>query len=98
MQKASLPAAGLSMQDGDGLVNHIGTLVAVSHDMDTVVVDIPLKDGVLRVGATVTDNTKLLENGKRIGLEKFEPGDEVRMQFKRVPDGDVAALLERRPE
>lgn len=61
-------ANAAEMQEpSNGPVNHIGTFVAASHDMDTVVVDVPLDDSVLRVGAAVTDDTKLLEDGSALG-------------------------------
>lgn len=94
-EKAAAPAPAERAQDGDGPVGHIGTVVAVSLGMRTVVVDIPLEKGVLRVGADVTEETALAEGGKRIDLDMFNPGDRVRLEFRRVPHGDVATALER---
>jgi len=94
-EKTSAPAPAEQAQDGDNPVGHIGTIVAVSQDMRTVVVDIALEKGVLRVGAEVTGETMFTEGGKRIGLEQFNPGDRVRLRFKRVPHGDLAVSLER---
>ncbi|OGT25847.1 MAG: hypothetical protein A2Z17_01005 [Gammaproteobacteria bacterium RBG_16_66_13] len=93
--KASSPAPAEKAQDGDGPVGHIGTLVAVSLGMRTVVVDIPLEKGVLRVGADVTEKTTLTEGGKRIELDALNRGDRVRLEFQRVPHGDIATALER---
>lgn len=73
---------------------HVGTIVAVVPASRTLVVDIPLRKDVLRVGAEVTGKTKIEAAGKRTSLESLKPGDRVRINFRRTAAGDEAVSVE----
>ena len=60
----------------------------------TLVVDVPLGKEVLRVGAEVTDKTKLTAAGKAVSLDRLKAGDRVRIEFRRVATGDEAIAVE----
>ncbi|MEK6716754.1 MAG: hypothetical protein AABZ16_04610 [candidate division NC10 bacterium] len=72
----------------------VGTVIAVVPASRTLVVDVPLGKEVLRVGAEVTDKTKLTAAGKAVSLDRLKPGDRVRIEFRRVATGDEAISVE----
>lgn len=72
----------------------VGTVIAVVPASRTLVVDVLLGKEVLRVGAEVTDKTKLTAAGKAVSLDRLKPGDRVRIEFRRVATGDEAISVE----
>ncbi len=72
----------------------VGTVVAVVPTSQTLVVDVPLGNDVLRIGADVTDKTKIQAGGQTVTLDKLEEGARVRIAFRRVEDGDEATSVE----
>lgn len=72
----------------------VGTIVAVVPASRTLVVDVPLGKEVLRIGAEVTDKTKIHAAGKAASLENLKPGARVRLNFRRVATGDEAIAVE----
>jgi hypothetical protein len=72
----------------------VGTVIAVVPASRTLVVDVPLGKEVLRVGAEVTDKTKLTAAGKAVSLDRLKAGDRVRINFRRVATGDEAISVE----
>jgi len=72
----------------------VGKIVAVVPATRTLVVDVPLGKETLRIGAEVTQKTKLEAAGKAVSLESLKPGDRVRIQFRRVATGDEAISVE----
>ncbi len=71
----------------------VGTIVAVVPGSRTLVVDVPLGNDVLRIGAEVTEATKITTGGKVTSLEKLEEGARVRIAFRRVDTGDEATSV-----
>jgi hypothetical protein len=57
-------------------------------------VDVPLGTEVLRVGAVVTDKTKIEAAGKAATFESLKSGARVRITFRRVATGDEAISVE----
>lgn len=49
---------------------------------------------VLRIGAEVTDRTKLTAAGKAVSLDRLKSGDRVGIEFRRVATGDEAISVE----
>jgi hypothetical protein len=72
----------------------VGKIVAVVLASRTLVVDVPLGKEMLRIGAEVTQKTKLEAAGKAVSLESLKPGDHVRIQFRRIATGDEAISIE----
>lgn len=72
----------------------VGSIVAVVLATRTLVVDVPLGKEVLRVGAEVTPKTKITAAGAAVSLDSLEPGARVRINFRRVADGDEAISVE----
>jgi len=73
---------------------YVGTIVAVVPHSRTLVVDVPLKGDVLRVGMEVTKRTKIRSGGSPIALEDLQVGARVRINFRRIADGDEAMTVE----
>jgi hypothetical protein len=72
----------------------VGTIVAVAPESRTLVVDVPLGTDVLRIGAVVTDKTKIEAAGKAAPFESLKSGARVRMTFRRVAAGDEAISVQ----
>jgi hypothetical protein len=72
----------------------VGTLIAVVPDSRTIVVDVPLEKGVLRLGAIATDTARIAAEGKPVALDALAPGARVRIEFRRTPTGDEATAIE----
>ena len=60
----------------------------------TLVVDVPLRETVLRVGAEVTDTTRITANGQAVSLDRLQTGDRVRISVRRVATGNEAISVE----
>lgn len=54
----------------------------------------PVGKGVLRVGTELTPKTKITAAGALVSLDSLEPGARVRINFRRVTDGDEAISVE----
>lgn len=89
-KKAEAPAATKAEQP----TGHVGTIVAIVPASRMLVVDIPLGKEVLRVGAEVTDKTKITAAGKSAAFGSIKPGARVRINFRRVATGDEAIAVE----
>jgi ATP-dependent 26S proteasome regulatory subunit len=72
----------------------VGTVVAVTPASRAVVVDVPLGKQVLRIGAEVTDRTKIREGSKKASLADLKEGERVRINFRRVATGDEALSVD----
>ena len=75
---------------GRVLTGLVGTVVAVVPESQTLVVDVPLERDVLRVGAWVTDETRIEARGVPVSLDSLEPGARVRIDVRRIPTGNEA--------
>lgn len=75
---------------GRVLAGLVGTVVAVVPESQTLVVDVPLERDVLRVGAWVTDETRIEARGVPVSLDSLEPGARVRIDVRRIPTGNEA--------
>ncbi len=87
-------AAPTESVEGEKVTGLVGTVVAVVPASRTLVVDVPLGKDVLRVGADVTDQTKIKAAGQTVSLDKLEEGARVRIAFRRVENGDKATSVE----
>jgi hypothetical protein len=72
----------------------VGTVVAVAPASRTVVVDVPLGNDVLRIGAQVTGKTKITARGAAASFDSLKEGARVRIDFRRVATGDEVIALE----
>ena len=90
-KKTAAPEKPAAAEKPAGLV---GSIVAVVLATRTLVVDVPLGKEVLRVGAEVTPKTKITAAGAPVSLDSLEPGARVRINFRRVADGDEAISVE----
>ena len=72
----------------------VGTVVAVTPASRTVVVDAPLGKQGLRIGAEVTDRTRIREGSKKASLADLKEGERVRITFHRITTGDEATSLD----
>ena len=73
---------------------YVGTVVAVTPDSRTLVVDVPLRETVLRVGAEVTDTTRITADGQAVSLDRLQTGDRVRISVRRIETGNEAISIE----
>jgi hypothetical protein len=71
----------------------VGKVVAVTPKSRTIVVDVPRGTDTLRIGAEITDHTKILVGGKKASLDALKDGERVRIVYHRTSDGDVATSL-----
>lgn len=72
----------------------VGTIVAFAPESRTLVVDVPLGKEVLRIGALVTSKTRIEAAGTAATTERLKAGARVRINFRRVADGDEAVSVE----
>jgi hypothetical protein len=72
----------------------VGTIVAVVPQSRTLVVDVPRGKEVLRVGAEVTNRTRIMERGKNTSLAALREGQRVRINFRRIATGDEALSVD----
>jgi hypothetical protein len=72
----------------------VGTIVAVTPNSRTVVVDVPRGKDTLRIGAETTNNTRIMVHGKKASLAALKQGERVRITYHRTSTGDVATSLE----
>ncbi len=71
----------------------VGKVIAITPQSDTIVVDVPEGKETLRIGAEVTDRTKIMVNGKKASLQDLKNGERVRISYHRTPAGDIANSL-----
>ena len=72
----------------------VGNVVAVTPTSRTIVVDVPQGKDTLRIGAVITDHTRILMGGKKASLDALKEGERVRIAFHRTSTGDVATSLD----
>ena len=72
----------------------VGKVVAVTPTSRTIVVDVPERNETLRIGAEITDQTKILVGGKKASLDALKEGERVRIAYHRTSTGDVATSLD----
>jgi hypothetical protein len=71
----------------------VGKVIAVTPNSHTIVVDVPQGKDTLRIGAEITDQTKVLVGGKEASLDALKEGERVRIVYHRTSSGDVATSL-----
>jgi hypothetical protein len=74
-------------------VSLVGTIVAVVPESQTILVDVRVSADVLRVGATVTPETKIVAIGNPAAFEDLEAGGRVRLTFRRILTGNEAVSV-----
>jgi hypothetical protein len=72
----------------------VGAIVAFIPESQTLVVDVPLSADVLRIGARLTSATRITAAGKPASSESLKVGSWVRLDFRRVADGNEALSVE----
>ena len=72
----------------------VGKVVAVTPRSHTIVVDVRQGKDTLRIGAEITDHTKILVGGKKASLDALTEGERVRISYHRMSTGDVATSLD----
>jgi len=73
----------------------VGKVVAAVPQSRTLVVDVNLgKKGILRVGAIVTERTKITVGGSAASFDALKEGARVRINIKRVENGSEATSVE----
>ena len=91
-QKAS--AAQTQSTFADRPVGLVGTVVGVSPESRTLVVDVLLGTEVLRLGTELSEGTKFAAGGVATRLEELKEGDKVRIMYRRLESGDEAISVE----
>jgi hypothetical protein len=71
----------------------VGKVVAVTPKSRTIVVDVPEGKDTLRIGAEITEHTKVLVGGKKATLDALKEGERVRILYHRTSNGDVATSM-----
>ncbi len=79
---------------GEKSAGLVGSIVHITPESRTLVVDVSLGKDVLRIGVTVTDQTKIEAAGKAATFETLKPGTRVRINLRRVATGDEAISVE----
>ena len=90
----AVPLAAGAGGDHAKATSLVGTLAHVTPGSRTVVVDVPLENHVLTVGAVAVPETTITANGKAAQLEDLVEGSKVRVEFRQVPEGDELISLE----
>ncbi|MFB3817516.1 MAG: hypothetical protein ACE147_07625 [Candidatus Methylomirabilales bacterium] len=92
---SSARAAGEGEVGPEGKVTTlVGDLAHVDPQSQTVVVEVPVADQLLTVGAWSVAGTTLTSGGQAIDFGDLEPGLKVRITFRRVTHGDELVSLE----
>jgi hypothetical protein len=90
---ATMSADGWAREEsatGRVLAGLVGTVIAVVPESQILVVDVPLERDRLRVGAWVTNETRIEARGVPVSLDSLEPGARVRIDVRRIPTGHEA--------
>jgi len=87
------PAVGSAATAPTQPIGLRGHVVAVTPSAATIVVDVPEGSEVLRLGATVTDQTRIRVNGKAASLDDLKPGRRVWIAYDRTSAGDEATSV-----
>jgi hypothetical protein len=94
----AMPVSGAAeaerQESAAGAAGYVGTVVAVTPESRTLVVDVPLGEEVLRIGAEVTDTTRITANGQTVSLDHLQAGDRIRISVRRVATGNEAISVE----
>lgn len=88
--EAEKTGAGVALES----VGLVGTIVAVVPESRTLVVDVPLEGDVLRIGAWVTEETRIEKAGAAVPFESLSPGARVRISVRRIATGNEAVSVE----
>jgi hypothetical protein len=72
----------------------VGDLAHVEPQSRTVVVEVPLAERLVTVGAWGVADTTLTARGRSIDFPDLQPGSRVRITVRRVADGDELLSLE----
>ena len=90
-KEATAPEKPAAAEKPPGLV---GRVVAVVPESRTLVVDVPLGKEVLRIGAEVTNRTRIRQGSKKSSLAELKEGERVRINFRRAATGDEALSVD----
>jgi sRNA-binding protein len=93
-EKKAEPAKEEKKAEAEKPAGMVGKIVAVSPQVETLVVDIPQGKDVLTVGGWVTPKTKITREGKAVKLDSLKAGERVRVTFHRIPTGDNFTTVE----
>jgi hypothetical protein len=88
--------AGAAGEDGAqaNVMSLVGTLRHVTPESRTVVVEVPLEEQSLTVGAWAIPTTTITADGTPVDLQSLDAGSKVRIKIRRVPNGDELLSLE----
>ncbi len=87
-------AAGDETGSAGKVTTLVGDLAHVEPASRTVVVDVPVGDKDVNVGASAVAGTTVIEGGQPIAFEDLKPGSKVRVKVRRAEDGDELLSLE----
>ena len=90
----AVPLAAGAGGDHAKATSLVGILLTGPQEAGLVVVDVPLRVHALTVGAVAVPETTITANGKAAQLEDLVEGSKVRVEFRRVPEGDELISLE----
>ena len=75
-------------------VSLVGTIVAVVPESQTILVDVRVSADLLWVAAVVTPRTRIEATGAPASFEDLQPGNRVRLNFRRITTGNEALSVE----
>jgi hypothetical protein len=75
-------------------VSLVGTIVAIVPESRTLLVDVAVGADFLRVAAVVTPRTRIEATGAPASFEDLQPGNRVRLNFRRITTGNEALSVE----
>ena len=75
-------------------VSLVGTIVAIVPESRTILVDVAVGADFLWVAAVVTPRTRIEATGAPASFEDLQPGNRVRLNFRRITTGNEALSVE----
>ena len=75
-------------------VSLVGTIVAIVPESRTILVDVRVSADLLWVAAVVTPRTRIEATGAPASFEDLQPGNRVRLNFRRITTGNEALSVE----
>jgi hypothetical protein len=90
----ALPLLASAREQPPAVTSLVGTLTHMTPASRTVVVEVPLEEQVITVGAWAVPETTLTAQGRPVNFTGLEEGSKVRSKIRRVPEGDDLLSLE----
>jgi hypothetical protein len=71
-----------------------GKIAAINQDSNTVVIEVPLENGLFTVGGPLTSSAVLKKGGKSARLSDFKVGEQVKVRWRSTKNGHVIEMID----